>query len=414
MRHIFILMICSIWLLGSDATIEVIKESGTLPSIVVEDATENFNSHTTSKKFAKLLMADLAVLTIFNVDKSYKTAGYDDLLGDAKSQYTLRFRLSKDDLNAFVVEAKLIQGSEELMRRSYRVAKDKMSPFLAHSIAYDINEHFGQEPVEWMKNKVIFSRLSGRKQSEIIIADYTLSYQHVMIQGGLNLFPKWANSQRTAFYYTSLSGDVPTLYKINIKSGTKELIATSDGMLVCSDVSRDGKNLLLTMAPDGQPDIYKYNTQTKKFKRVTKYGGIDVNGQFMSDGRIVFVSNRLGYPNIFAKSANGRSVEQMVYYGRNNAACTAHNEYIIYKSRESDNAFEHNTFNLHLISTKTDFIRRLTATGDNEFPRFSEDGKVVIYVKNYQGQSAIGIIRLKQNKNFLFPLSSGRIQAMDW
>ena len=168
------------------------------------------------------------------------------------------------------------------------------------------------------------------------------------------------------------------------------------------------------MAPKGQPDIYEYNTLTNKLKRITTYSGIDVNGQFMSDGRIAFISNRLGYPNVFAKGIGSNKIEQLVFYGKNNSACSAHGHYIVYKSRETENRFGSNTFNLHLISTKTDFIRRLTATGVNEYPRFSKDGEAIIYIKNYKQQSAVGVIRLAQNKNFLFPLASGKIQSLDW
>jgi TolB protein len=63
---------------------------------------------------------------------------------------------------------------------------------------------------------------------------------------------------------------------------------------------------------------------------------------------------------------------------------------------------------------KTDFIRRLTATGINEFPRFSKDGDAILFIKNYKNQSSIGIIRLNHNKNYLFPLKYGRVQSMDW
>jgi len=168
------------------------------------------------------------------------------------------------------------------------------------------------------------------------------------------------------------------------------------------------------MAPNGQPDIYIYNVNTKKYKRVTTYGGIDVNGQFLDDENIVFISGRLGYPNVFSKKIGSSSVEQMVYYGKSNAACSVNGEYIVYKARESSNAFSENTFNLHLISTKTNFIRRLTATGVNEFPRFSKDGDAILFIKNYKEQSALGIIRLNHNKNYLFPLKYGKIQSLDW
>ncbi len=414
MRIIAALIMSACLLFAADATIEVVKEADSLPSIAIEDASTSF-TNVSAKRFYRLLISDLNVLTLFNVDQHYVTTHFENSsVLNRSMDYTLRFRLRSDDNNAFIVDTKLLREEEVLLQKSYRVSNKKMNPFVAHAIAYDINDYFGQAPMEWLKRKIIFSRVKGKMQSEIVIADYTLSYQHVIVKGGLNVFPKWADQRHTSFYYTSLSGQRPTLYRINVKSGKREALLSSDGMLVCSDVSRNGKRLLLTMAPNGQPDIYLYHTDTRHYSRVTTYSGIDVNGQFMNDGRIVFVSNRLGYPNIFAKRPGEERIEQLIYYGRNNSACTAHNEYIVYKARESSNAFGPNTFNLHLISTKTDFIRRLTATGINEFPRFSNDGDAIIYIKNYKQQSAIGVIRLSQNKNFLFPLTSGKIQSLDW
>ena len=189
---------------------------------------------------------------------------------------------------------------------------------------------------------------------------------------------------------------------------------SSDGMMVCSDVNYDGSKLLLTMAKDGQPDVYLYDVNTQKYSKQTNYKGIDVGGHFQGKDSIAFVSDRLGYPNIFSKKIDAKEVEQIVYYGKSNSACSAHGQYIVYKARESSNVFSKNTFNLHLVSTKTDFIRRLTATGVNEFPEFSKDGDAIIFIKNYKEQSSLGIIRLKYNKNYLFSLKYGKLQSLDW
>lgn len=414
MRLLLIWIVAAGMLWAADATIEVVKEADALPSIAIEDASIEYTGEK-AKRFYRLLVSDLNVLALFNVDTHYATTHYDNPTNlNSAMDYALRFRLRKNEENALLVDTKLMRQGQVLQHKSYRVATDKMRPFIAHAIAYDVNAYFGEPPVEWMKRKIIFSRLKGKMQSEIVIADYTLTYQHVMIKGGLNVFPKWTDASHEAFYYTALSGKKPTLFRIDARSGKREALLSSDGMLVCSDVSRDGKRLLLTMAPNGQPDIYLFTVGTRKYSRITTYNGIDVNGQFMNDGRIVFVSNRLGYPNVFAKRPGESRIEQLVYYGKSNSACSAYNEYVVYKARESSNAFGPNTFNLHLMSVKTDFIRRLTATGVNEFPRFSNDGKAIIYIKNYKRQSAIGVIRLEQNKNFLFPLASGKIQSLDW
>ena len=401
---------------ASDATIEVIKKVDSLPSIAVEDSSISYDK-TFKMRFFKSIVSDLTVLSAFNVDRHYFSSSYDAsevLVQNKDMDYVLKYQLSKDDSDALNIQVKVLVNNEKVFSKNYKIKNRKMYMFVSHTIAYDINEFMGQASVSWMKRKVIFSRVVSPKKSELVIADYTLTYQHTIVKGGFNLFPKWANKAQTEFYYTSLNAKKPTLKHVNIRTGKTKTIKVSDGMMVCSDVSLDGTKLLLTMAPNGQPDIYMYNTKTKKTTKITKFGGIDVGAQFMDNNTIAFVSDRLGHPNIFSKNIESGLVEQMIYYGKSNSACSTFGSYIVYKARESSNAFDNNTFNLHLISTETDFIRRLTAVGVNEFPRFSVDGDAIIFIKNYKAQSSIGIIRLNHNKNYLFPLKYGKVQSMDW
>ncbi len=401
---------------ASDATIEVVKKVESLPTIAVEDASINYDD-TFKLRFFKTLVADLNVISLFNVDRHYRKNHFNntDVLYENKDmEYVLRYKMFEDDNGALNVEMKLLKSSETVMSKNYRISRKNVFMFVSHSIAYDINKFMDAPSVEWMKRKVIFSRVVAPQKSEIVISDYTLAYQHVVVIGGFNVFPKWASTKQKSFYYTSLDAKKPTLKYVDIRTGKSKNVLSSDGMLVCSDVSNDGSKLLLTMAPKGQPDIFLYDVKSKKYKKLTSYSGIDVNGQFMGNDKIIFISNRLGYPNVFSKKTTTNEVEQMVYYGKSNSACSVNGEYIVYKARESSHAFSKNTFNLHLISTKTDFIRRLTATGVNEFPRFSKDGDAILFIKNYKAQSSIGIIRLKHNKNYLFPLKYGKLQSMDW
>lgn len=419
MKKILLTLFMFVNLFAADATIEVVKRVDKLPSISVEDASVNYQDRL-SKKFFKVLVSDLNVLSIFNVYDNYVLNDYDaDSVNseNLKRDYVLRYRLRQDDEGNLNCDYKLLSSvdSKVLREKNFRIKKENLYVFLIHNLATDINDFVGAEAVEWMKSYVLISRLIGPNESEIVISDYTLTYQHVIVKGGLNVFPHWADKEQSSFYYTVLDGAKPTLYKMNRTTGKSKKILVSDGMMVCSDVNSDGTQLLVTMAPEGQPDIYLYDVITKQTQQLTHYSGIDVSAQFLENDReIAFVSNRLGYPNIFSKKIGSSGVMQMVYYGKSNVALAAHKNYIVYKSRESANEFSPNTFNLHLISTRSDFIRRLTATGKNEFPRFSDNGDSVIFIKNYKAESSVGIIRLKQNKSFLFPLKIGKIQSIDW
>ncbi len=406
---------------AADATVEIVKKIDVLPKIAIQDASPKNVDLEFRKSLFKLIAGDLRVSSHFRVEDEYLQSSYEggpieNFLSDKKVDLILRFSVTQD-LNSASANVKLINArtGTTTSERSYVLNDKKRYPFLAHKIVSEANDQIGAPSIKWMEQSVLFARYTEAKKSEIVLSDYTLTYQKVMVTGGLNIFPKWGNAEQNVFYYTSYNGAEPAIYRYDLKDGSRRSIISSSGMVVCSDVSKDGKKLLLTMAPKDQTDIYLYDLQTKKIQKITEYSGIDVNGNFIdNDQRIVFVSDRLGYANIFAQGINDKNVEQMVYHGKNNNSASAYDNYIVYSSREDKSEFGRNTFNLYLISTKTDYIRQLTATGENLYPRFAKDPDTIMFIKQYQNQSALGIVRLNANKTYHFPLKTGKLQSIDW
>ncbi|MGK0255567.1 MAG: TolB protein [Arcobacteraceae bacterium] len=404
-----------------DATMEIVKNKSSLPTINVAVSTDSLNENEISSKLLKLIKKDLQVSCHFNdseisLESEFSEMTKYKILATNKIDLYLLFQVSLDDENRYVINTKLydVNLNSLVQSKSYVTSSFDRYPFLAHKIAIDINKYLKAPSIEWMDKFVIFSRYLDSKTSEIVISDYTLTYQKVVVKGGLSIFPKWASSEQSAFYYTSYKGLVPALMKQDLYTNKLEQLLTSDGMIVCSDVSADGTKLVLTMAPNSQPDIYVYDTETRIKTRITKYVGIDVGGSFVeNDTKIVFVSDRLKYPNIFAKKIGQNGVERMIYHGKNNSQSTTSDDYIVYSSRETDNEFGSNVFNLYLISTKSDYVRRLTTNGRNQFPKFSSDGESLLFIKS-TNKSSLGIIRINYNKSFLFPLKSGKLQSIDW
>ncbi|MBE0495558.1 MAG: Tol-Pal system protein TolB [Campylobacterales bacterium] len=422
MKKLVVLLACVVGLFASDATVEIVKRLERLPVVALQDATEEDVDAGLKRRFFQMLLGDLKVSANFEVSDEYVKSTYGSEYRVSHTtqkvpDLVLRYKLELSRNGEILARAKVINGATGTVRseRSYKIGQPERYPFLAHRMAVEFNDALGLPSIAWMERFIIFSKYTTPKQSEIVIADYTLTFQQTVITGGLNIFPKWADGRQSGFYYSDYTTKTPTLYHVTLSTGRRTYIAQSQGMMMASDVSKDGNRLLLTMAPSDQPDVYMYHTQTKHLERLTTYSGIDVSAGFIdNEERIVFVSDRLGYPNIFSKTIGQSSVEQMVYHGRNNNSVSAFGRYIVYSSREKSSEFGSGTFNLYLISTQTDFIRQLTATGKNLFPRFSNDGESVLFIKEYGAQSALGIIRLGANKSFHFPLKAGHIQSIDW
>lgn len=424
MKKIIVMMLFFTSLFAIDASMEIVKKGSFTPKVALEDSTQNSQlSENFKKKFYSLLLGDFKVSGQIEIDNKdgYAFSNFEEEIAFHKYKTSdllikYKFELNNDKSLGIVMKIFDINSQKLASTHTYNVSKIERFPFLAHKMAIDVNNYLKAPPIDWMQKFVIFSKYTNARQSEIVVADYTLTYQQTVIKGGLNVFPKWASDKQDAFYYTSYEAK-PTLYKVDLFTGKKSKIISSDGMLTCSDVSKDGTKLLLTMAPNDQPDIFLLDLQSMRTKKITNYKGIDVNGGFIDDeNRIVFVSDRLGTPNIFAQSIDGGegSVERLVYHGKNNNSCTTFKNYIVYVSRDTQNEFDKNSFNLYLISTKTDYIRQLTSSGVNQFPKFSPDGETVLFIKNQKNQSGLGIIRLNYNQSYLYPLNIGEIQSIDW
>ena len=422
MKKLFLLNLFFInYLFAIDATMEIVKKANNLPTINVAVSSDT-KSNQLALKIKKVIAQDLAVSGHFNVSNLNKSISFtampdNKLMRKNGIDLYLNIQIQQSTFDGIILYVKLFDNNSNslVLNKSFSTTKEKRYPFLAHRTSISINDYLNAPSIDWMDKFVIFSRYLTAKKSEIVISDYTLTFQKVIVKGGLNIFPKWADKAQESFYYTTYNKTLPTVMKANLYTGQKQQILKSDGMIVTSDVSSDGKKLLLTMSPNGQPDIYMYDIEKKIKTKITKYKGIDVSGNFVeNDTKVVFVSDRLKYPNIFAKKINQRGVERLVYHGKNNSSATSYKDYIVYTSREGNNEFSKGSFNLYLISTKSDFIRRLTTTGRNQFPKFSADGESILFIKTFEGKSSLGIIRINYNKSFLFPLKTGKLQSIDW
>jgi len=412
-----LLLLWTLWfttnLLAVDATLKIEKNVEQRARIALIDSSSEHH-----EKFFDILLSDLKISGHFLADGNVYKGSFSDGFIDPKLKnrdYLLKYNLQLG--SGVRLYIRLLRGADgtELFKKSYSIPDIAKMPFVAHKAISDMNAYLKYPDISWLNRYVVFARYTGKQASEIVLADYTFNYQKTMIRGGLNLFPKWADSNQRTLYYTSYNGVLPTLYKIDIYTGNKSKIISSEGMLVCSDVSKDYSKLLLTMAPHGHADIYELDLSTGSKKRVTNFHGIDVNGKYVdNEKRMVFISNRLGYANVFSKAIDAPGVSPVVYHGRNNSACDTHESKIVYSSRESASSFGSNTFNLYLTSSRGGDTRPLTTTGSNQFPRFSQDGSVVLYIKQSSHGSAIGYINLASAQSLLFPISINTIQSIDW
>ncbi|EQD96492.1 translocation protein TolB [Helicobacter pylori PZ5056] len=417
MKYLWLFLIYTIGLFATDKTLDIIKTIQKLPKIEVRYSIDNDANY--ALKLLEVLANDLKTSQHFDVsqNKEQGTINYAELK-DKKFQLVALVSVAVENGNK-ISRLKLYDVDTGTLKKTfdYPIVSLDLYPFAAHNMAIVVNDYLKAPSIAWMKRLIVFSKYIGPGITNIALADYTMRYQKEIIKNNrLNIFPKWANAEQTEFYYTQYGERTPMILKYNIQKATHENIASSQGMAVVSSVSSDGSKILMSLAPDGQPDVYLYDTHKKTKTKITRYPGIDVSGVFLEDDKsMAFVSDRSGYPNIYMKKLGLKeSAEQLLYEGRSNESIDAYKDSIVYVSRENLNEFGKTVFNLNLIALNSKYIRRLTVNGSNQMPRFSTDGRNIMYIKKTPQEYAMGLILLDYNQSFLFPLKNVKIQAFDW
>jgi len=413
MRYLFLVLIVlinSVFADEPDAVLKIEKSVKSRSKVAIFSSKDSSADYV--KRVNKLFVSDLKVSGHFVADGNISAIGFDTpvMVIPSKSEYSLIYRFSKTPQGGASLDIKLFSGNpkKQILNKNYSVTRLEKYPFLVHKAVSEINKVAKYPAIDWINRYVLLTRYVGPKATETLLADYTFTYKKVILRGGLNLFPKWASKEQKEFYYSSYgANDRLTLYKLNIYTGKKVSIITTTGMLACSDVGSDGK-LLLTMAPNSQPDVYVYSGGSAK--KITNFSGIDVGGKFADGGSsVVFVSNREGHPNIYKTSINGGSVKKIVHHGKNNGSCDVHDNQVVYSSKE-----DRKTFNIYLTDSNGEQTRPLTSGGINQFPRFSYDGNIVMYIKRTPSGNSIGFINISANRSELFKMGIDRIQSIDW
>ncbi|WP_033618722.1 Tol-Pal system protein TolB [Helicobacter pylori] len=417
MRYLWLFLIHTIGLFATDKTLDIIKTIQKLPKIEVRYSMDNDANY--ALKLHEVLANDLKTSQHFDVspNKEQGAINYAELK-DKKVELVALVSVAVENGNK-ISRLKLYDVNTSALVKTfdYPILSTDLYPFAAHNMAIVVNDHLKAPSIAWMKRLIVFSKYIGPGITNIALADYTMRYQKEIIKNNrLNIFPRWANAEQTEFYYTQYGERKPMILKYNIQKATHEKITSSQGMAVVSSVSSDGSKILMSLAPDGQPDVYLYDTHKKTSTKITRYPGIDVSGVFLEDDKsMAFVSDRSGYPNIYMKKLGLKeSAEQLLYEGRSNESIDAYKDSIVYVSRENLNEFGKTVFNLNLITLNSKYIRRLTVNGSNQMPRFSIDGKNIMYIKKTPQEYAMGLILLDYNQSFLFPLKNVKIQAFDW
>jgi TolB protein len=232
--------------------------------------------------------------------------------------------------------------------------------------------------------------------AKVIVATTThgLPIQLISHNTDINLLPRWSPSG-TALVYTVLGDKGSRVYLNNLapagdKMGPSRYLTESGSLNTGGAFSPDGKQLVFTMSPNLNADLFSYNLATQATTQLTSRIGIETQADWSSDGKqLLFVSDRSGYPQIYLMDLDTREDLRLTFDGNysTDPRFSPDGRLVLY-TRRVDNISQ-----IFIMDTNGENVRPVTrGRFEAEQAEWSPDGRQIVFTSNRSGEFKLYVV----------------------
>jgi len=251
---------------------------------------------------------------------------------------------------------------------------------ISHMIADKVYERLTGEG-GYFDTRILYVAESGPKNKRIkklSIMDQDGANHRFLTSGKeLVLTPRF-NPVKQEITYLSYFKNLPRVYLLNIETGNQEVVGDFPGMTFAPRFSPDGSKIIMSLAKDGNSDIYVMELKSRVVTRLTTNSAIDTSPSYSPDGKkITFNSDRGGSQQIYVMDNDGRNQKRISSEGGNYATP-------VWSPRGDLIAFTKNfkgSYAIGVMRINGEGERLLTENWYQEAPSWSPNGRVLTFYR---------------------------------
>ena len=376
------------------------------------------------------LPVDVAEVITADLHRSGRFApvAKDDLIARPYEASQVNFRdwrlLKTDDLvigkvtpfgAGYVAQFQLFDVFRGVQLAGYSIRSDaKNLRRTAHQIADMIYETLTGEPGAFATRIAyitVTDQPDGKRRYSLEVADSDGFDPQSVVQSTQPLMsPAWSpDASRLA--YVSFENKLPKIFVQDLRSGSREMIASFRGINGAPAWSPDGTQLALVLSKDGNPEIYVMDMASRRLRRLTDSLSIDTEPSWSPDGRsIIFTSDRGGTPQIYRISAGGGRGERLTFDGAYNARAS-------YSADGRSIVMVHGANNRYQIAVQnlqSGALQVLTDGRLDESPSFAPNGRMVIYATEEKMRGVLAAVSVDGRVKQRFSAREGDAREPAW
>ena len=251
---------------------------------------------------------------------------------------------------------------------------------ISHMISDKVYERLTGEK-GYFDTRILYVSESGPKNKRIkklaIMDQDGANHRHLTSGKELVLTPRF-NPVKQEITYLSYFKNLPRVYLLNIETGNQEVVGDFPGMTFAPRFSPDGSKIIMSLAKDGNSDIYVMDLKSRVVTRLTTNAAIDTSPSYSPDGRkITFNSDRGGSQQLYVMDNDGRNQKRISNKGGNYATP-------VWSPRGDLIAFTKNfkgSYAIGVMRTNGEGERLLTENWYQEAPSWSPNGRVLTFYR---------------------------------